>query len=158
VLYLMVAIVAVRAFGIGRAALRYAERLASHDAAFRVLAGLRSDAYRRLERLAPAGLAEYRSGDLVARLVADIDSLAGRLAAGPAPVRGGRIVGAGAVLLVGSSVPLAGAALAVTLFVTAAGAPLVASAVARRAERRIVPARASSRPPRWSCSMVRPRS
>ena len=75
VLYLMVAIVAVRAFGIGRAALRYAERLASHDAAFRVLAGLRSDAYRRLERLAPAGLAEYRSGDLVARRVADIDTV-----------------------------------------------------------------------------------
>ena len=141
VLYLMVAIVAVRAFGIGRAALRYAERLASHDAAFRVLAGLRSDAYRRLERLAPAGLAEYRSGDLVARLVADIDSLADVWLRVLLPYTVVGIVGAGAVLLVAFLVPLAGAALAVTLLVTAAGAPLAASAVARRAERRIVPAR-----------------
>jgi thiol reductant ABC exporter CydC subunit len=141
VLYLMVAIVAVRAFGIGRAALRYAERLASHDAAFRVLAGLRSDAYRRLERLAPAGLAEYRSGDLVARLVADIDSLADVWLRVLLPYAVVGIVGAGAVLLVAFLVPLAGAALAVTLLVTAAGAPLAASAVARRAERRIVPAR-----------------
>ena len=141
VLYLMVAIVVVRAFGIGRAALRYAERLASHDAAFRVLAGLRSDAYRRLERLAPAGLAEYRSGDLVARLVADIDSLADVWLRVLLPYAVVGIVGAGAVLLVAFLVPLAGAALAVTLLVTAAGAPLAASAVARRAERRIVPAR-----------------
>lgn len=141
VLYLMVAIVAVRAFGIGRAALRYAERLASHDAAFRVLAGLRSDAYRRLERLAPAGLAEYRSGDLVARLVADIDSLADVWLRVLLPYAVVAIVGAGAVLLVASLVPLAGAALALTLLVTAVGAPLAASAVARRAERRIVPAR-----------------
>jgi thiol reductant ABC exporter CydC subunit len=141
VLYLMVAIVAVRAFGIGRAALRYAERLASHDAAFRVLAGLRSDAYRRLERLAPAGLAEYRSGDLVARLVADIDSLADVWLRVLLPYAVVGIAGTGAVLLVTFLVPLAGAALAVTLLVTAIGAPLAASAVARRAERRIVPAR-----------------
>ena len=141
VLYLMVAIVAVRAFGIGRAALRYGERLASHDAAFRVLAGLRSDAYRRLVRLAPAGLTEYRSGDLVARLVADIDSLADVWLRVLLPYAVVGIVGAGAVLLVAFLVPAAGAALAVTLLVTAAGAPLAASAVARRAERRIVPAR-----------------
>jgi thiol reductant ABC exporter CydC subunit len=134
VLYLMVAIVAVRAFGIGRAALRYAERLASH-------AGLRSDAYRRLERLAPAGLAEYRSGDLVARLVGDIDSLADVWLRVLLPYAVVGIAGVGAVLLVAFLVPLAGAALAVTLLVTAAGAPLAASAVARRAERRIVPAR-----------------
>ncbi len=141
VLYLMVAIVAVRAFGISRAALRYAERLTSHDAAFRVLSGLRSDAYRRLERLAPAGLAEFRSGDLVARLVADIDSLADVWLRVLLPYAVVGIVGAGAVLLVAFLVPAAGASLAVTLVVTAAGAPLAASAVARRAERRIVPAR-----------------
>ncbi len=141
VLYLMVAIVAVRAFGIGRAALRYAERLVSHDAAFRVLAALRSDAYGRLERLAPAGLAEYRSGDLVARLVADIDGLADVWLRVLLPYAVVGVVGAGAVLLLASLVPAAGAALAVTLLVTAIGAPLAAGVVARRAERRIVPAR-----------------
>src|ERR1035437_9466047 len=76
VLYLMVAITGVRAFGISRGVFRYAERLASHDAAFRVLSRLRGRAYARLERLAPAGLAEFRSGDLLARLVEDVDGLA----------------------------------------------------------------------------------
>ncbi|OEV06697.1 hypothetical protein, partial [Streptomyces oceani] len=56
VLYLMVAVTATRAFGVGRAAFRYAERLVSHDAVLRVLADLRVAVYRRLERLAPAGL------------------------------------------------------------------------------------------------------
>jgi ABC-type transport system involved in cytochrome bd biosynthesis fused ATPase/permease subunit len=76
ILYLLVAVTGVRAFGVSRGALRYAERLASHDAAFRVLSRLRGGAYARLERLAPAGLAEFRSGDLLTRLVDDIDGLA----------------------------------------------------------------------------------
>ena len=70
VLYLMVAATAVQAFGMGRAAFRYAERLAGHDAALRILAGVRTAAYARLERLAPA---TFRSGDLISRLVDDID-------------------------------------------------------------------------------------
>ena len=78
VLYLMVAVTAVQAFAIGRSVFRYAERLASHDAALRILARLRMTAYGRLERLAPAGLAAFRSGDLLSRLVTDIDSLADR--------------------------------------------------------------------------------
>lgn len=141
VLYLMVAIVAVRAFGVGRGALRYAERLASHDAAFRILAELRADAYRRLERLAPTGLSEYRSGDLLSRLVADIDGLADVWLRVLLPYAVAGIVGGGAVLLVAALVPAAGAGLAVTLLIVAAGAPLAAGLVARRAERRIAPAR-----------------
>ncbi len=141
VLYLLVAIVAVRAFGIGRAALRYAERLASHDAAFRILAELRSDAYRRLERLAPSGLAEYRSGDLLARLVADIDGLADVWLRVLLPYAVAGIVGAGSVALVALLVPAAGAALALMLVVAAVGAPLAAGVLAGRAERRIAPAR-----------------
>src|SRR6185312_13740284 len=58
------AVVAVRAFSVGRGVFRYAERVSSHDVAFRVLAGLRVRVYRRLERLAPAGLHAFRSGDL----------------------------------------------------------------------------------------------
>ncbi|KOG48268.1 hypothetical protein ADK38_45395, partial [Streptomyces varsoviensis] len=75
VLYLMVAVTATRTFGIGRAVFRYAERLVSHDAVLRVLAGLRVAVYARLERLAPAGLRETRRGDLLSRLVADVDAL-----------------------------------------------------------------------------------
>ena len=75
VLYLMVAVTATRAFGIGRAVFRYAERLVSHDAVLRMLADTRVAVYRRLERLAPAGLRTARRGDLLSRLVADVDAL-----------------------------------------------------------------------------------
>ncbi|NEC81879.1 ABC transporter, partial [Streptomyces sp. SID7958] len=75
VLYLMVAVTATRAFGIGRAVFRYAERLVSHDAVLRMLADTRVAVYRRLERLAPAGLRGARRGDLLSRLVADVDAL-----------------------------------------------------------------------------------
>jgi ATP-binding cassette, subfamily C, bacterial CydC len=50
-----VAVVAVRGLSVGRGVFRYAERLSSHDVAFRVLADTRVAIYRRLERLAPAG-------------------------------------------------------------------------------------------------------
>jgi ABC-type transport system involved in cytochrome bd biosynthesis fused ATPase/permease subunit len=68
------AVAAVRAFSVGRGVFRYGERLASHDAAFRVVADTRVAVYRRLACLAPAGLAEFRSGDLLARLISDVDA------------------------------------------------------------------------------------
>src|SRR5690349_17864298 len=71
VLTLLVAIVAVRAFGVGRGVFRYVERLAGHDAAYRVLGDTRARITERLEPLAPVGLASSRSGDLLARLVLD---------------------------------------------------------------------------------------
>ena len=53
ILAISVAVVAVRAFSVGRGVSRYLERLTSHDVAFRVLADIRVTIYRRLERLAP---------------------------------------------------------------------------------------------------------
>ena len=141
VLALMVAIVAVRAFAIGRGAFRYAERLVSHDAAFRILAGVRSTAYDRLERLAPAGLAELHSGDLVARLVVDVDGLADVWLRVLEPYAIAAIVCGAAVLLVGALVPAAGLALGVTLLAVAIGGPVAASYVAAAAERSAAPAR-----------------
>ncbi|MET7882580.1 thiol reductant ABC exporter subunit CydD [Streptomyces avermitilis] len=141
VLYLMVAVTATRAFGIGRAVFRYAERLVSHDAVLRMLADTRVAVYRRLERLAPAGLRTTRRGDLLSRLVADVDALQDYwlrwlLAAGAALVVSAASVGFTAWLL-----PEAGAALAVGLLAAGVGVPLVTAAVARRAERRLAPAR-----------------
>lgn len=72
---LSVAVVGVRFFGIARGVLRYLERLVSHEATFRLLARLRVWFYTRLEPLAPARLAGQHSGDLLTRLVADIDTL-----------------------------------------------------------------------------------
>lgn len=65
----------VRFFGISRAVFRYLERLVSHDVTFRLLARLRVWFYERLEPLAPAGLVQYRSGDLMARVVSDVEEL-----------------------------------------------------------------------------------
>ena len=78
VLYLMVAIVGVRAFGVSRAVLRYAERLLTHDAAFRMLTRERIVAYEALEKAAPAGLSGEHRGDLVNRVVSDVDVLQDR--------------------------------------------------------------------------------
>jgi ATP-binding cassette subfamily C protein CydCD len=67
VLALMVAIVAVRAFGLGKGVLRYAERLLSHDAALRAGAALRERIWHALVRLGPAATARLRRGELLAR-------------------------------------------------------------------------------------------
>jgi len=138
---LMLAITGVRAFGIGRGVLRYAERLAAHDAAFRVLGELRATTYARLARLAPAGLAELRSGDLLARLVGDVDGLADLWLRVLLPGASAGIAAAGAALIVGGLLPVAGVVLAVTVLVAAVGGPLAAGAVGRRAERTLAPAR-----------------
>ena len=141
VLYLMVAITAVRAFGIGRGVFRYAERLAGHDAALRILADLRVSAYARLERLAPAGLAAFRSGDLVSRLVGDIDGLADRWLRVLLPYVVAGAAGAGTVAVMIALVPGAGVLVAVSLLAVALAAPWLAGTVARRAETQIAPLR-----------------
>lgn len=74
VLTLTVAAVMVRAFAIGRAVFRYAERLIGHDAAFRGLTELRVRVYESLERITPIGLMRFTRGDLLARLGADVDA------------------------------------------------------------------------------------
>ena len=75
ILSLTVAIVGVRFFGLARPLARYLERLASHDLAFRVLGRVRVRVYERIEPLAPAQLEGYRHGDLLSRMVADVDAL-----------------------------------------------------------------------------------
>ncbi|HUS85589.1 MAG TPA: hypothetical protein VMX56_10620, partial [Anaerolineales bacterium] len=72
---LQVAIVGVRFFGIARGVFRYLERLQTHNTAFRLLARLRVWFYEHLEPLAPARLLSQRSGDLLSRIVADIETL-----------------------------------------------------------------------------------
>jgi thiol reductant ABC exporter CydC subunit len=141
VLYLMVAVTGVRACGISRGALRYAERLASHDAAFRVLARLRSRAYARLERLAPAGLAEFRSGDLLSRLVDDVDGLADLWLRVLIPYLVAGVAASVAVAVIWFLAPVAAVVLGATLLFVAFVVPVFTIAVAHRGERRIAGAR-----------------
>jgi thiol reductant ABC exporter CydC subunit len=141
VLYLMVPVAAVQAFGLGRAGFRYAERLAGHDAALRLLARLRMSVYDRLERLAPAGLAAFRSGDLMSRLVSDIDSLTDRWLRVRLPYAVAALAGAAAVAVAAVLLPAAAVVLAVSLVAAAVAAPLLAGFAARRAERQLAPRR-----------------
>ncbi|HEY0774051.1 MAG TPA: thiol reductant ABC exporter subunit CydD [Nocardioidaceae bacterium] len=77
VLMLMVAIVGVRTFGLARPALRYAERLVSHDVALRLLADRRAEVYDALVPLVPGRLGRQR-GDVLSSIVDDVDSLVDR--------------------------------------------------------------------------------
>jgi thiol reductant ABC exporter CydC subunit len=141
VLDLMVAVTAVRAFGISRGAFRYGERLASHDAAFLVLSRLRGGVYARLERLAPAGLAEFRSGDLLSRLVDDVDGLADLWLRLLLPYFIAGIAAGCAVILIWFLVPAAALVLAATLLFVAFLVPVFTTNLANRGERRIAGAR-----------------
>lgn len=70
-----VSVVGVRFFGISRGISRYLERLVSHNVTFRLLARLRVWFYEKLEPLVPARLMEYKSGDLLARVIGDVEIL-----------------------------------------------------------------------------------
>ncbi|MEU4198465.1 thiol reductant ABC exporter subunit CydD [Streptomyces sp. NPDC026294] len=141
VLYLMVAVTATRAFGIGRAVFRYAERLVAHDAVFRMLADVRVAVFRRLERLAPAGLRTRGSGDLLSRLVADVDAVQDYFLRWLLPVAAAVVVGAGSVGFTAWLLPEAGAVLAAGLLLAGVGVPVLSAVLARRAERQLSPAR-----------------
>ena len=72
---LSVAILGVRAFGTGKGVFRYAERLATHDTGLRSLSEIRATVVARLADIAPAGIPGWERGDLLQRVVADVDRL-----------------------------------------------------------------------------------
>jgi ATP-binding cassette, subfamily C, bacterial CydC len=136
-----VAVVAVRGLSVGRAVSRYVERLASHDVAFRILADIRVAIYRRLERLAPAGLAAFRSGDLLARLISDVDATQDLFIRGIAPPLAAALVGAAAVTACLLILAPAAGVLAVGLLAAGIAVPALAVAASRRAARATAAAR-----------------
>jgi thiol reductant ABC exporter CydC subunit len=135
ILYLQVAIVSVRAFGIFRGVFRYSERLVGHDAAFRSLTNIRVGVYERLERLSPAGLGSYRQGDLMARLVADVDSSVDLIVRVVLPVTSGLLAGGLAVTIGAAILPPAGLALLAMVVVVGLGSPWLTGQVGARAQR-----------------------
>jgi len=136
-----VAIVMVRALSVSRGLLRYLERLFSHDVAFRVLADVRVRIYRKLERLAPAGLAAFRSGDVLTRLISDVDATQDLFIRGIAPPLAAVLVGAGATTAVLLILAPAAGVLAAGLLAAGVLVPLVTAASARRAARLAAPVR-----------------
>jgi ATP-binding cassette, subfamily C, bacterial CydC len=136
-----VAVVAVRGLSVGRAVFRYLERLGTHDVAFAVLAQIRVAVYRRLERLAPAGLAAFRSGDLLARLISDVDAVQDLFIRGLAPPLAAALTGAGAVTALLLILAPAAGLLAGGLLAAGVAVPWLAARTARRSAQRTAAAR-----------------
>jgi thiol reductant ABC exporter CydC subunit len=141
ILTLTTAIVAVRFFGLARPLSRYADRLWSHDLALRGLGRVRARFYAAVEPLAPAGLQEFRRGDLTSRMIDDVDALQGLYLRGLGPPLVALAAGAVCVATASAFLPAAGAILAAGLVVGGVGAPLVAGRVSRSASSRQAAAR-----------------
>ncbi|KFU81087.1 ABC transporter ATPase [Amycolatopsis lurida NRRL 2430] len=138
ILTLTVLIVGVRTFGLGRAGLRYLERLVTHDAAFRIAGSLRVRLWKSLVRLGPARA--LRAGEEQRRLVGDTDTVRDLLPRVITPLVVVALVAVGAVAVQTVVLPEAGIALAAAVLLSAF-APLLAL----RAERRATSALAAGR-------------
>ncbi|WP_104132841.1 thiol reductant ABC exporter subunit CydC [Cryobacterium sp. M91] len=139
--YLGMAVVGVRAFAIFRSVFRYLERLTSHDAAFRQLAELRLGIFRRIVPVAPAGLAQTGRGDLLTRLVRDVDDLQDLPLRVVQPLLVAGITALLSVIGIWLIVPAAGLTLLVCLLLAGVLGTLFSGSLAARAERELAPLR-----------------
>ncbi len=135
ILYLTVAVVTVRALGLGRGIFRYLERLVSHGAALRGLTDLRVRLVERVAVIAPTGVSGLRRGDAMRRLVDDVDASAEFGLRTVLPSATALVVGFFVVGLVAWLVPLAAVILLAGLLVGGIGAPWMTARVAREAAR-----------------------
>ena len=129
---LQVAIVGVRFFGITRGVFRYAERLTSHNVTFRLLARLRIWFYRALEPLAPARLMHYRSGDLLGRIVSDVETLENFYVRVVSPPLVALLIAAGMAVYLGVYSSALGWTYLAFMLLLGLGLPLLASSLSRR--------------------------
>ena len=132
ILSLTAGIVGVRFFGIARPISRYFDRLSSHDLAFRFLAGVRRRVYDRIEPLAPGQLEGDRCGDLLSRLVADVDSLQNLHLRGIGPPLVAVVAGAVSVAVAAAFLPAAGLVLGLGLLAGGVIVPAFSARLARR--------------------------
>lgn len=136
-----VSVVSTRLFGISRAVFRYLERLASHSLTFRILARLRVWFYQAIEPLAPARLTSARSGDLLSRVIADVETLDNIFVRVLAPPLVAAVIVLGMAVFMGSFDPSLG--FVITVFLLAIGVGLTAFSLLlnRRLGRRLVESR-----------------
>ena len=135
----------IRALTFLRILSRYAEKLFGHDVTLRLARDLRVDFFRRVLPLAPLGLGRHRVGDLLARLVADIESVDGLLVRAIGPLLALAGLGVVAVIVAATALPSAGALLAAVLLVLGVGIPIVTGRSASRSETKRAHARAELR-------------
>ncbi|OBF79662.1 thiol reductant ABC exporter subunit CydC [Mycobacterium sp. 852002-51163_SCH5372311] len=130
VLDLSVAVVAVRTFAISRGVLHYCERLATHDTALRAAGTARVQVYHRLAHGPAATAVRLHSGELVARVGADVDELADVLVRALVPIGVAGILALAATAVVGAISLPAAAVLAICLLVAGGVAPWFAARAA----------------------------
>ncbi|MFI6238026.1 thiol reductant ABC exporter subunit CydC [Micromonospora sp. NPDC050784] len=135
---LTVAIVAVRALAISRGVFRYTERLAGHDAVLRMITDVRARVFATLA--ARRGTA-HRSGDVLSRLVSDVEAVQDLLLRVLVPGSAAALVGVLAVAVAALISPPAAGALAVGLLVAGVALPALATAVTRRSAAEVAPLR-----------------
>ncbi|MCV7195414.1 thiol reductant ABC exporter subunit CydC [Mycobacterium angelicum] len=134
ILDLSVAVVAVRMFAISRGVLHYCERLATHDTALRAAGTARVRLYERLAHGPASATVRLHSGELVARVGADVDALADVLVRAVVPIGVAAVLAIAATVIVGIiSVPAAGI-LAICLVVAGVVAPWLAGRAAAAQE------------------------
>jgi thiol reductant ABC exporter CydD subunit len=133
ILTLTVAVVGVRAFGLLRAGLRYAERLATHDASFRIAGQLRVRLWHALVKIGPARASALRHGEGQRRLVADVDTVRDLLPRVLTPPMVSVVALLGAIVVETILLPWAGFALTVAVLTGALGGPLLAMRLESRA-------------------------
>lgn len=123
---------------------RYLERLATHEATFRALADMRVWFFRRLAQRLPAGLGLRRAGDLLGRLVADVEALDGLYLRALVPAAASLAVVLAMAVVVGAADPLLAACLAVPL-AAALGLPLLLAPAAVRSGEEVARAQGALR-------------
>ena len=133
---LTIPIYLVRFFSVSRSFSRYFERLVSHDLTFRLLGNLRSWFYVRLTPLAPALLEGYRSGDLLSRLVEDVEELENLYLRAVSPVLVAAVIWGLAFAVLYPFDPALAITVLVFLAVAGVGAPLLVWALSRGLGRR----------------------
>ena len=134
VLDLSIAVVAVRAFAISRGVLHYCERLATHDTALRAAGTARAQIYHRLAHGPAAAAVRLHSGELVARVGADVDQLADVLVRALVPIGVASVLALAATATVAAISPPAAAVLAICLLIAGLVAPRLAGKAAATQE------------------------
>jgi ATP-binding cassette subfamily C protein CydC len=139
---LEVAIVGVRFFGIVRAVFRYFERLVSHNVTFQLLGRLRVWFYEKLEPLAPARLMEYHAGDLLARVISDVNTLENFYVRVLAPPITAVMVCIGAAIFLGANDARLAALLVACFALLGVALPLTVQATSKRSGEETIARRA----------------
>lgn len=142
---MIVAPAMLRGLGSSRVVLRYVERLVTHAATFRALADLRVWFFRRLSATAAGGLGFRQAGDMLARLVGDVEALDGLYLRILVPLAGAALLFPALVILIGMPDPMLAAAIGALFLLAAFILPWVAARTTRLAGERLAVAEAGLR-------------